>query len=54
MMPDRLLLVDCRSFVTAESFSKGPARTAGTGSAVNNEARTSNLCGSFQGAGHGT
>ena len=54
MMPDRLLPMGCRGFVAAESFSKGPGRTAGIPSgAVNNEALTSNLDGSFQGAGNG-
>lgn len=54
MMSDRLLLMECPSFV-AESFSKGPARSAGMVSgAVNNEALTSNLDGSFQGGGSGT
>ena len=55
MMPDRLLFRVCRSVVAAESFSKGPACTAGmVSSAGNNEAPTSNLDGSFQGAGNGT
>lgn len=55
MMPDRLPLMECCSFIASESFSKDPARTAGlVSSAVNNEALTSNLDDPFQGAGNGT